>query len=200
MVQTTRIVGVMVFLTFFTVYFPATLHVVFFFGAIKIPLLNLHVPLTRHVGFTLPSFSNFVSVVRDPRATRTTTGFDGVVVTGVVTTGVATGAVTGVVNGVVSGVVVGTVFVVAPFTAVAAACVPAGPTATTVTEYDVPGVSPGIEQRLAVVSHMLPPGIAVAMYFDTDRPPVPLCHDTIALVSPKLTAVARGAAGLAAVT
>ena len=95
------------------------MHVVFFFGAIKTPLLTLHVPLTRHVGFTLPSFSNFVSDVRDPRLTRVVTVFGGVVVTGTVTTGVVTGTVdTGTVDtGTDTGDVVGTVFVVVPLIA-----------------------------------------------------------------------------------
>lgn len=87
---------------------------VFFFGAIKTLLLTLHVPVTRHVGFTVPSFSNFVSDVRDPRLTRVTTGFDGVVVTGTVTTGVVTGTVD---TGTVTGGVVETVFVVVPLIA-----------------------------------------------------------------------------------
>lgn len=64
----------------------------------------------------------------------------------------------------------------------------------------MPGDSPEIEHRVPVVSQVLPPGTAVAMYFDTDNPPVPFSQDTIALVSPKLTAVARGAAGSEAVT
>jgi hypothetical protein len=60
-------------------------------------------------------------------------------------------------------------------------------------------VSPEIAQRLPVVSHVAPPGVAVATNFSTDNPPLPASHETITLVSPKLTVDATGAAGPTAV-
>jgi hypothetical protein len=134
------IVRVTVFVRPRTLYVAVTLHFAAFFGATSDPLLTLQPPLTRHVGFTFPSFNSFVSEVRDPRTTVIPVAAGGAVGVGTFVVGgtagseVAGGVTGGVTGGSTTGGVLGKLPLVVPLIAGAAFCVPAGPTATSVTE------------------------------------------------------------------
>ena len=75
--------------------------------------------------------------------------------------------------------------------------------AVTVTVWAVPLFSPVIVQAVApLVVHVLPPGEAVATYWEIGWPPVNdgACQDTFSCESPGLAVVERGGEGLIART